>query len=168
MPPPPTNPSASSAYADLSTTRYDKEVAAIDTRRDTALLTRQPVTVAEGRAPKGLEAAVFQWKTLQFTIDEDKDAKEEGKEDLHGGQLHRQNRVARGEVVVFGGDGNGNGGRGGRGGKRGGGAGAGGGKGKGKTGEEEEEHCVRAGCKPGDVWPCAKGFPEELERDMFL
>lgn len=150
----------SAAYADLGTARFDHEVAAVDTRRDTALMIGQPVAVAQGRAPKGFEAAVFQWSTLQYALDEEKDAKEEGKEDLHGGQLHRQNRVARGETVVFTG-GPGAGARGGRGGKR---SGMAGGKGK----PDEEEHCVRAAFKPGNVWPCAKGFPEELDRDMFL
>jgi hypothetical protein len=95
-------------------------------------MTGHPVTVAKGRAPRGLENAVFAWNSMAYTMDDDeRNVKEEAKGDLHGGQLHRANRAARGETPAFGGQG---GGRGGYGGERGGGMG-----GRGRGGEEERE-----------------------------
>ena len=90
---------------------------------------------------------------MQF-VDEEKNSKEELKGDLHGGQLHRQNRAAiQGpEPVPFGGMGA-----------------QGGGKGKGQVGKgpEGSEGLTAAMAPAGDVWPCAKGFAEELDRSLF-
>jgi hypothetical protein len=156
--------SSSTAIADLGSARFDHDVAAIDTQRDTALLGNRHVHVPKGQAPRGFEAKAFAWSTLQYTT-EDKDAKEEAKEDLHGGQLHRLNRAAKepfagamgfsgGERGGFGGGGRG----GGRGGRKGGG-----------RGQPPAENGVRCAYKPEgpDVLPLAKGFAEELSADMF-
>jgi hypothetical protein len=79
--------------ADLGRLRFDHDTAQA-TDRDAALFSHQPVTVRQGRAPKGLEGQVFAWNTFKFTTEE-RDEKEELKGDLHEGQLHRQNRAAR-------------------------------------------------------------------------
>ncbi|KAH8723707.1 hypothetical protein GQ44DRAFT_740926 [Phaeosphaeriaceae sp. PMI808] len=81
--------------ADLGRARFDHDTAQI-TDRDSSLHSSDPVTVRPGRAPKGLENQVFAWNTFKYTTDE-ADDREELKGDLHEGQLHRQNRAARGE-----------------------------------------------------------------------
>lgn len=153
------------AILDLGRERFDQDVAAVGDR-DTALHTyhRQPVTIAKGRAPKGMEAQVFAWNAMQYTT-EDKDEKEEAKGDLHGGQLHRQNRAAREPPpATFGAppglrDRSGRGGRGGRGGGRGRGGGA---------FQVEEEGFLRAAIKPDHPAPSlCKGFADELSADLF-
>lgn len=153
----------STAIHDLGRERFNQDVAAIDDR-DTALHSHQPVTIAKGRAPKGLEAQVFAWNAMQYTT-EDKDEKEEAKGDLHGGQLHRQNRAARepppgafGAPAGFSSYG-GHGGPGGRG--RQGGNSSGGFR-------VEEEGFLRAAMKPSHpAPPLCKGFAEELSADLF-
>lgn len=79
--------------ADLGHARFDHDTAKA-TDRDASLYTQQPVTIRQGRAPKGLESQVFAWNTFKFTTEE-RDEKEELKGSLHEGMLHRQNRVAR-------------------------------------------------------------------------
>ncbi|KAF2870463.1 hypothetical protein BDV95DRAFT_573880, partial [Massariosphaeria phaeospora] len=91
--------------------------------------------------------------------------REELKGDLHGGQLHRQNRAARMgpelEPQPYAGRGGGGYGRGGGGGGRGGRGGRGGGP------VAADSLC--AGRKPpGDVPPLAKGYAEELSGDLFF
>ncbi|KAF2747760.1 hypothetical protein M011DRAFT_38373 [Sporormia fimetaria CBS 119925] len=162
-------------FADLSNERFDHDVAAVDTRRDrgdTALLTNQHISLK--RQGNVNEAQLWQWHMMGVTSD-DHDAKMEGQEDLHGGQLHRLNRIARGEDeapegrnpmdVGF---------RGGRGGMRGGARGGRGGRGGGRGGKAQwmdqgvVEGILRAAMKPEyETWPQAKGFAEELDADMF-
>jgi hypothetical protein len=45
-----------------------------------------------------MEQEIFQWNTFQYETS-DRNSREELKGDLHGGQLHRQNRAARGEPI---------------------------------------------------------------------
>ncbi|KAF2199185.1 hypothetical protein GQ43DRAFT_335462, partial [Delitschia confertaspora ATCC 74209] len=80
------------SLADLGLARFNEDVAAVD-RADHALHVRHPITVAQGRAPPGLEAQVFAWNAFTL-IHDDRDAVAEAKGDLHGGQLHRANREA--------------------------------------------------------------------------
>ena len=145
----------STELADLGRERFDKDTAAMGDR-DVALFTQYPVAVRSGRIPKGLENQAFAWNTFQY-VDEQRDSREELKGDLHGGQLHRQNRAARvgplPEPVVSG-----------RGKKGRAGAGLGGGNGGGNV--EAEVLC--AGRKPeGKAPPLAKGFAEEMDKSMF-
>ncbi|PSN70850.1 hypothetical protein BS50DRAFT_486389 [Corynespora cassiicola Philippines] len=135
--------------ADLGIQRAERDTAAAD-RRDTALYYQQPVAVRQGRAEKGTESQIFAWKAYQHTTDE-KDGKE-AKGNLHSGQLHRQNRAARGEEpqpppVV----------RGGR-------------KGKGARDGNvfEGEEVMYAARKPAfPLPPQAKGIPEECAAEDF-
>lgn len=90
-----TTPYISTEAADLGQERYDHDTAAIGDRDD-ALYTAGPVLVSQGRAPAGMEQQTFAWSTFQYETNE-RDGREELKGDLHGGQLHRQNRAARGE-----------------------------------------------------------------------
>lgn len=83
--------------ADLGRERFDKDTAAIGDR-DHALLLNAPVTVRQGRVSEGLEQHMFAWNAFGYVTDE-RDEREELKGDLHGGQLHRQNRAARGELL---------------------------------------------------------------------
>lgn len=147
------------AIHDLGRERFDHDVAAIGDR-DTAFFASGPVNVAKGRAPMGMERQVFAWNTMHYTT-EDKDDKEELKGDLHGGQLHRQNRAARAPPpkldMIGGGGGGGGGGMRRRGGAN---------KAGGIDGGLEES--LRAAMKPEhDAPPLAKGFAEELSADMF-
>lgn len=134
---------------DLGRTRFDTETAA-PSDRDTALARpglHTALLPRVGHAPRGLEAQVHAWNTFQYTTDE-MDVKEELKGDLHGGQLHRANRAARGEDPVIREKG---------------------GKGKaGKAGKGGDENDLCAGRKPevGGA-PMAKGMAEEMEKSMF-
>ncbi|KAL1608533.1 hypothetical protein SLS60_003475 [Paraconiothyrium brasiliense] len=85
----------SNEAADLGQERYDQDTAAIGDR-DHALYANGPVLVRQGRAPAGMEQQIFAWSAFQYETDE-RNSREELKGDLHGGQLHRQNRAARGE-----------------------------------------------------------------------
>ncbi|USP75659.1 hypothetical protein yc1106_02933 [Curvularia clavata] len=130
---------------DLGRMRFDTETAA-PSNRDTALAypgAHTALLPRAGHAPRGLEAQVHAWTTFQYTTDE-VDVKEELKGDLHGGQLHRVNRAARGEEPIIREKG---------------------GKGKAKGGDENE---LCAGRKPerGGL-PMAKGMAEEMEKGMF-
>ncbi|KAF1976538.1 hypothetical protein BU23DRAFT_528213 [Bimuria novae-zelandiae CBS 107.79] len=89
------NNATSNEFADLGRARYDQDTAAVGDRDD-ALYANGPVLVRQGRAPAGMEQQIFAWSTFQFETDE-RNEREELKGDLHGGQLHRQNRAARGE-----------------------------------------------------------------------
>lgn len=163
---------SSTELADLGQARFDHDTAEA-TDRDASLFTHQPVTIRQGRAPKGLENAVFAWNTFKYTTEE-RDDREELKGDLHEGQLHRQNRAARGDEGDGGRGGFGRQGGGfgcGRGGGMMGRGGAGGGRG-GRGGRAERDDgmmdALCAGRKPeGDAPPLAKGFAEELSKDMF-
>ena len=152
--------------ADLGRTRFDKDVAAIGDR-DIALTSRRPVIAPTGRPPRGMESAVHAWTTFQYTTDE-VDAREELKGDLHGGQLHRENRAAaqmtRGEGSMWGGDDAGGGGGGGGGGRA-----ARGGRGGRNAGREEVQHeGLCAGRKPDFPGPpMAKGMSQEMDKSMF-
>ena len=149
--------------ADLGRTRFDKDVAAIGDR-DIALTSRRPVIAPTGCPPRGMESAVHAWTTFQYTTDE-VDAREELKGDLHGGQLHRENRAAaqmtRGEGSMWGGDDAGGGGGGGR--------AARGGRGGRNAGREEVQHeGLCAGRKPDFPGPpMAKGMSQEMDKSMF-
>jgi hypothetical protein len=150
---PPVAFASSTEIMDLGRERFDKDVAAANDRDTSLYYAPGTVNVHEGRAPKGMESKVWAWKTLQFT-DEDKNRKEEMKGDLHGGQLHRQNRAARApeESQRFGGDGRGRPARGGK---------------KPIVQDREDEGLV-AGRKPDhDAPPLAKGFAEELDKSFF-
>lgn len=131
---------------DLGRTRFDIETAA-PSDRDTALAhpgSHTALLPRAGQAPRGLEAQVHAWTTFQYTTDE-VDVKEELKGDLHGGQLHRVNRAARGEEPVIREKG-----------------------GKAKAGKGGNENELYAGRKPeGGGAPMAKGMAEEMEKSMF-
>jgi phytoene dehydrogenase-like protein len=154
----------SAELADLGQARFDHDTAEA-TDRDAALFSHQPIAVRQGRAPKGLENKVFAWNTFKYTTDE-RDDREELKGELHEGQLHRQNRAARepeGFAV-----------QGGRfgGGARGGSEmkGGGGGRGAGNGGLERYDSradALCAGRMQGNTPPLAKGYAEELSKDMF-
>ncbi|KAG9195192.1 hypothetical protein G6011_00312 [Alternaria panax] len=153
--------------ADLGITRFDQDTAAIGDR-DYALHADQPVIARAGRAPRGLESQVHAWNTFQYTTDE-VNGREELKGDLHGGQLHRENRAAANpQAMMAPMDGRGGRGafeRGGRGGSRVVRAG-GGGRGGGRYDRQMEGLC--AGRKPDfDAPPMAKGMAEEMNRSMF-
>jgi hypothetical protein len=148
------NPDAE--LADLGRARYDHDTAAVGDR-DSALFAGGPIHIRQGRAAKGMDAQVFAWNTFQYET-EDRNEREELKGDLHGGQLHRQNRAARGELPpppmerVHAG--------GGRGGMRG------------RAARERRADTgpdgLRAGMKPDhEAPPLAKGIPEELSPDLF-
>lgn len=146
--------------ADLGRDRFDHDTAAIGDRDD-ALFVGGPVNIRQGRAAAGMDAQVFAWNTFQYET-EDRNEREELKGDLHGGQLHRQNRAARGELPpppMERGAGRGRGGgRGGRGGRA--------------AHERQLDNtaadALKAGMKPDhEAPPLAKGFPEELSLDMF-
>lgn len=121
-----------------------------------------PVFVRQGRAPAGMEQQVFAWSTFQYETDE-RDDREERKGDLHGGQLHRQNRAARGEPTgpppPRASSGRGRGGRG-----RGGHNGLNGQNGQGAQDELQPKICARA---QEGVPNLAKGKPQELSDDLF-
>jgi hypothetical protein len=152
---------------DLGITRFDQDTAAIGDR-DYALHATQPVIARAGHAPRGLESQVHAWNTFQYTTDEVNE-REELKGDLHGGQLHRENRAA---ANPQGAGASGKGGYGGRGGMDRGGRGAargaraaGAGRGAGGGGQLEG---LCAGRKPDfDAPPLAKGMAEEMDKSMF-
>lgn len=160
-----TNPyfTPTTELADLGSARFDHDTAAIGDKDYALTRSCNPVTVQAGRAPKGLESQVFAWNTFQFTT-EDRNEKEEKKGDLHEGQLHRANRVAAGQAVGGGFENgrvaNGGGGRGGKGGRAS--------AGRVETGRGTMDALV-AGRKPEGVPvpPLAKGFAEELDKNMF-
>jgi hypothetical protein len=146
--------------ADLGRDRFDHDTAAVGDRDD-ALIFGQSVPIYQGRATAGMDAQVFAWNTFLYATD-DRNEREELKGDLHGGQLHRQNRAARGELrppPMEHGAGRGRGGgRGGRGG------GAAYERQRGSMGPD----ALKAGMKPDyDCPPLAKGIAEELSADMF-
>lgn len=153
---------------DLGIARFDQDTAAVGDR-DLALHASQPVIARAGRAPRGLESQVHAWNTFQYTTDE-VNGREELKGDLHGGQLHRENRAAANPqgMAPTGSGGRGSRGgfeRGGRGGARGGRAG-GTGRGGGRDDGQMEGLC--AGRKPDfDAPPMAKGMAEEMDKSMF-
>lgn len=153
---------------DLGIARFDQDTAAVGDR-DFALHANQPVIARAGRAPRGLESQVHAWNTFQYTTDE-VNGREELKGDLHGGQLHRENRAAANPqgMAPKGGGGRGSRGgfeRGGRGSARGGRAG-GTGRGGGRDDGQMEGLC--AGRKPDfDAPPMAKGMAEEMDKSMF-
>ena len=153
---------SSTEIMDLGRERFDKDVAAANDRDTSLYYAPGTVRLQQGRAPKGMESKVWAWTTMQYT-DEEKNEKEEMKGDLHGGQLHRQNRAARApdESQRFVGDGrSGMVGRKQRGGR-------GGGRGGGIVQDRKDEGLV-AGRKPDhDAPPLAKGFAEEMDRSMF-
>ena len=82
----------STEAADLSASRYDADTAAF-VDRDKAGLLAHRIRVPAGRAVAGTEAKVFAWTKFQYVTDET-DEREGRKEDLHGGQLPRENRAA--------------------------------------------------------------------------
>ncbi|KAH7128116.1 hypothetical protein B0J11DRAFT_483769 [Dendryphion nanum] len=137
--------------ADLGRANFDAVVAEA-TDRDTALNLNTALHIPKKAPAAGREREVFAWNKFHH-VDEHKNEKEELKGDLHGGQLHRANRMARGEVPGYGG---GNqpvgmdGGRGGRGGiMRG---------------------AMMRGARGGgreDMPPQAKGWAVELNKDLF-
>jgi hypothetical protein len=141
---------------DLGATRFDHDTAA-PSDRDTALTRphyQVPLIAPAGRAPRGLETQVHAWTTFQFTT-EDVDKVAELKGDLHGGQLHRVNRAARGEVAGVGGIGMGMG------------MGMGGGVVK-KGTVTAEDNALCGGRKPAEAAPpLAKGMAEEMNKGMF-
>tara|TARA_R110002003_G_scaffold296_2_gene18599 strand:+ start:12217 stop:12750 length:534 start_codon:yes stop_codon:yes gene_type:complete len=152
----------STELADLGRARFDHDTAQA-TDRDASLFAGAPVTVRQGRAPKGLEDQVFAWNTFKYTTAE-RDDREELKGDLHEGQLHRQNRAA---VAVAGGGGMVGGGMMGGGGSRGGGGGGGAARGRGGKSDGTMD-ALCAGRKPGgEMAPLAKGCAEELDKGMF-
>jgi hypothetical protein len=146
--------------ADLGRDRFDHDTAEI-TDRDAALFSHQPVTVRQGRAPKGLENQVFAWNTFKYTT-EDRNDREELKGDLHEGQLHRQNRAARdpaglGGQSAMGGAGSGrvrDGGRGGR-------------VRREEQGDGKEDALCAGRQTEKNSPPLAKGYAEELNKGMF-
>jgi hypothetical protein len=151
---------ATTELADLGRDRFDHDTAAIGDRDD-ALFVGGPVTIRQGRATAGMDAQVFAWNTFQYET-EDRNEREELKGDLHGGQLHRQNRAARGELrpppmehSAARGRGGGRGGRGGRAAHE-------------RKMDSMGPDALKAGMKPDhDAPPLAKGIPEELSNDMF-
>ena len=125
---------------DLGRTRFDHDTAA-PSERDTALTlapTHSAIPLRTGHAPRGLEAQVHAWTTFQFTTT-DVDAGEELKGDLHGGQLHRVNRAARGEERVV----------------------------RGGGGSDEGALCAGRKGEGSDARPLAKGMAEEMDKEMF-
>ena len=156
--------------ADLGRSRFDQDVAGAGDR-DYALNTARLVMAPTARAPRGMESAVHAWTTFQYTTDE-VNATEELKGDLHGGQLHRENRMAgMGQTgMPQMGRGSSWGSAGGGGSSRGGGnIGGGGGRG-GRNGvrEEVQNEGLCAGRKPDvDAPPLAKGMAEEMDKSMF-
>jgi hypothetical protein len=153
--------------ADLGIKRFDQDTAAIGDH-DFALHANQPVITRAGRAPRGLESQVHAWNTFQYTTDE-VDSREELKGDLHGGQLHRENRAAanpQGMAPMDFSGGRGRGfERGGRAGARGGRAG---GAGRGGVRDDGQMEGLCAGRKPDfDAPPMAKGMAEEMDKSMF-
>ncbi|KAF1994034.1 hypothetical protein P154DRAFT_527346 [Amniculicola lignicola CBS 123094] len=80
------------AFADLGLHRADQEVAAAG-ERDFALQYGQPGVHVQAQLPRGTDAHAFAWHTFQYTTT-DRDQNAELKDDLHSGQLHRQNRAA--------------------------------------------------------------------------
>ncbi|KAF2683929.1 hypothetical protein K458DRAFT_303387 [Lentithecium fluviatile CBS 122367] len=151
---------ASTELADLGRARFDHDTAAIGDR-DSALFVGGAVHVRPGRAASGLDAQVFAWTAFQYET-EDRNEREELKGDLHGGQLHRQNRAARGELappppttIVRAA------GRGGRGY-----AGVRGVRQTANVGTGSDG--LKAGMKLSDeALPLAKGISEELSADLF-
>jgi hypothetical protein len=178
-PNPTTNPNffhSSTELADLGRARFDHDTAEI-TDRDASLFSAQPVTVRQGRAPRGLENQVFAWNTFKYTTDE-RDDREELKGELHEGMLRRQNRAARetGPGMGFG-NGGGRGGfdgMGGRGGFGGGGGMMGGGRrgmnGGGRNANQNDgmpDTTVCAGRKPDvEAAPLAKGTGD-MDKKLF-
>ncbi|ORY18926.1 hypothetical protein BCR34DRAFT_453578, partial [Clohesyomyces aquaticus] len=150
--------------ADLGQSRYDQDVAAVGDR-DHAFFAAEPLHVARGRAPKGLEAQVFAWNLLQHDAGE-KDDREELKGDLHGGQLHRANRAALhphsampppSPMTRGGGDGGRERGRKGRGGGQ-----------MNGNGKPHGSDSMIAAMKPDkECAPQAKGIAAELSADLF-
>jgi hypothetical protein len=150
--------------ADLGRERFDHDTAEA-TDRDTALHSHQPVIARAGRAPRGLETQVFAWNTFQYTTDE-VNGREELKGDLHGGQLHRENRIARQGPQAMGPIGGGI--MGGHGGGGGGGRGRGGARGGRAVKDDGRLDALCAGRKPeNDAPPLAKGLTEEMDKSMF-
>ena len=126
--------------ADLGGVRFDQDTAAISSR-DTALVRGGPVPIHKGRVAAGMDAQVFAWNTYQFNT-EDRNERDELKADLHGGQLHRQNRAARGELRPP----------------------------PGVSRGKATSDGLRAGMRPEgevEVPPLAKGIPEELGAELF-
>ncbi|KAL5115129.1 hypothetical protein ACEQ8H_006965 [Pleosporales sp. CAS-2024a] len=136
----------STEMADLGQARFDHETAEV-TDRDAALWVEQPVHVRQGRAPKGLEDKAFAWQTFKYTT-EDRNEKEELKGELHEGQLHRQNRAAREAEMQAA-----QGGRAAR--------------ARRQEPDDNKADALCAGRKQGHGPPLAKGFAEELTKDMF-
>jgi hypothetical protein len=151
-----TSYNSATELADLGRDRYDHDTAAVGDR-DHALFAGGPVNVRQGRASAGMGAQVFAWNTFQYET-EDRNEREELKGDLHGGQLHRQNRAARGELQPPPME-----------------RAPAGGRGRGARGRAARERQtdlgpdgLQAGMKPDyDAPPLAKGIPEELSADMF-
>jgi hypothetical protein len=144
--------------ADLGRERFDQDTAEA-TDRDYALNSQQPVIARAGRAPRGLENQVFAWNTFQYTTDET-NGREELKGDLHGGQLHRENRAAREGPQMGPMSGGMMGGGGGR--------GRGGGRGGRAARDDGLLDALCAGRKPeNDAPPLAKGMAEEMDKSMF-
>ncbi|KAL1795976.1 hypothetical protein ACET3X_006200 [Alternaria dauci] len=154
--------------ADLGTARFDQATAASGDR-DFALRVNQPIIIPTGSAPRGLESQAHAWKTFLYTTDEVNNL-EELKGDLHGGQLHRENRAAanpQGMAPMDFGGGRGRGGleRGGQAGARAGRAGA---AGRGGIKDDGQMNGLCAGRKPDfDAPPMAKGMAEEMDKSMF-
>ncbi|KAF1952380.1 hypothetical protein CC80DRAFT_572592 [Byssothecium circinans] len=149
--PAPTFYDHSTELADLGRARFDHDVAAFGDR-DTAAFAPNPVFIRQGRAAAGMEDQVHAWNTFQYATD-DKNEREALKGDLHGGQLHRENRAARGEVprTPMERPGRGGGGRGGRMGV-----------------QDKGPEVLTAGRKGAvDAPPLAKGYAKELGKEMF-
>lgn len=171
------NPFYASAteIADLGRERFDHDTAAFGDRDDVARLAG-PVILRQGRAPPGMENKVFEWSLLQYDTGEQNE-REELKGELHGGQLHRQNRVARGELAgppppqIHMAPRSGRGGRGmahGASSMRGGMMGAGFRGGFAMDGGTlAPEDLVAARRTDPNAPPLAKGYPKELSADMF-
>jgi hypothetical protein len=138
--------------ADLGRERFDQDTAEA-TDRDTALHSHQHIIARTGRAPRGLETAVFAWNTFQYTTNEIS-GREELKGDLHAGQLHRENRIAREGSQAMGPMGGGHMGGGARGGRA--------------VKDDGRLDALCAGRKlENDAPPLAKGKTEEMDNNMF-
>ena len=167
---------STSELHDLGSARYNTSTAAI-TDKDYALhpssstLTPQVLAaraLAAGQAPKGYESKVHAWMTFASTTEE-VEMPEELKGDLHGGQLHRENRAVR--EMESGGGGAGFGGA------RGGGYMGGGGGGRSRGGQRgakvgelgaAAQLALCAGRKAEDGGPpMAKGVAGEMDKGMF-